>query len=72
MKIDKGIPIPAPSKRNLPGITQTMRDLAVGDSFVIPKEAAANGGLYAVAGYVGIKITRKTNPDGSCRIWRTA
>jgi len=70
MKIDKGIPIPKKGGRCF-GITALMRGMEIGDSFELPKSAARNGGLYAVAGYVGIKITRRTE-NGATRVWRIA
>lgn len=72
-KIDKGIPMPDPT-RNRPTKRYPIRDMKVGDSFIIPtKELPKHVGqsVRNSAGYYGRKVSvRKVK--GGVRVWRTA
>jgi hypothetical protein len=68
IKIERGIPIPAPKKAKT-GVTDALRTMAVGDSFVIPMVRREN--IFHAAAKVGIKVTiRKINLN-ELRVWRT-
>ena len=64
IKIEKGIPI---SQRRGSGITEVMRKMDIGDSFVV--DCSARNGIGALAKNAGIKTTTRTI-DGKVRVWR--
>lgn len=68
MKIDKGVPFPTPRKTD---VTETLRALQVGDSFVLDRrDASYRGSLTTQAKRVGIKVATRAEGDKSLRVWR--
>ena len=67
-KIEKGVPV-SPAIRGRPSVVQDfLAELSVGDSFVVPYEDRNN--FRQPASSVGIKITIRSDGNGSARIWR--
>lgn len=69
IKIDKGIPIPMPIRLGH-GLTEYLRALEVGDSFLHHRQCRSY--IYKLALKIGIKITSRpheTDPD-KVRAWR--
>ena len=65
LKIEKGVPLPPKNRKS--GITNILRHMDIGDSFVGEK-----GRNYrATASYLGIKITERTISERKVRVWRT-
>jgi hypothetical protein len=75
-KIEKSIPIPTLSTRRLRSpITATLRQLEVGDSFVVPvnkKDKAFSGHLHGYSRRAGVRITVRRIDDNYIRVWRIA
>lgn len=67
IKIQKGIPRPK-AKRTLSGVSATMRQLEVGDSFV--GNPASRGNYHTLAKSIGIKISTHLEENGGLRVWR--
>lgn len=67
IKIDKGVPLPARRGQGPSDLTQTLRGLKVGDSFVYPNLNRSN--IFIAAGRVGIKVATRAN-GSSIRVWR--
>jgi hypothetical protein len=67
IKIEKGIPLPR--KFDLEGITDAMKTMAIGDSFVVPLGSRTNMKGYAIR--LGIKITTRKINEKEVRVWRT-
>ena len=63
-KIEKHVPIPTHRGK---GITDTLRKLKVGDSFIIPLEQ--RNSLYPPSYRLKIKISVRTAENGF-RVWR--
>lgn len=64
--IEKGVPLPI---RSTVGLSECLKALEVGDSFVLPDPSTRNS-LSTYASRVGIKITVHKERDGSVRVWR--
>lgn len=69
-RIEKGVPVPARGARGehlFPFL-----DLEIGDSFVAPAELAkkARSAACSFARREGVRLTCRSQPDGSVRIWR--
>lgn len=65
--IEKGV---LPPSRSKTGLTAAMRQLQVGDSFVLPAHMPRSA-TYSIARLLGIRISAR-RVDGSLRIWRIA
>ena len=65
MNIEKNIPI-----KKKKGITSTLRELGIGDSFILPKDKSRQG-LQAQGNQIGIKVLTRKQDDGTIRVWRT-
>lgn len=67
-KIEKGIPVPSGPSRKKSGVTDFVRSLQIGDSFVVP--------LHRVTSYIGcgirvkIKLKQQRISDTESRLWR--
>ncbi|WP_066556914.1 hypothetical protein [Croceicoccus bisphenolivorans] len=76
-EIEKGVPLP--EKGNVrTGVANALRQMEVGDSFVIPTEATNKNRLssafsrfYMTKCGAGKRFSQRKTPDGF-RIWRTA
>ncbi len=67
IKIDKGIPIPtAMYGRN--GISQSIKALKPGDSFVLPAGRRTNTSMYGQR--FGFKLITRKISDTEVRVWR--
>lgn len=62
--------IPFPGRREKTGMSNTMRLLEVGDSFLASTKESRTA--YALSRYLKMKITIRPVGDGKSRIWRTA
>jgi hypothetical protein len=68
-KIEKGIPTPGNPGAPITGLTQTLRDMLVGDSFLFPK--SSRGSFYACARAVpGSKFVTRSASATELRVWR--
>jgi hypothetical protein len=68
--IEKNVSIPKQGKRNV-GLTDTLRALEVGDSFVINTKATTRVQAYTAAKRIGITIRTRTTDDDKVRVWRS-
>lgn len=64
IKIESGVPMPS---KNTGGMSQTMRQMKVGDSFVLP--SVKRPSVHTCARNAGIKVAMRT-ADGITRVWR--
>lgn len=75
IKIEKGLPLPAP-RRPQGYITDTLRQLEIGDSFVLEVRGESRridqATLYGAAKRAGIRIATRKIDAVSSRIWRIA
>lgn len=62
-RIERGVPVP--------GVKYPLRDMEVGDSFVVPYSRAAQTCVHGLARKLPLKITTRREGD-SMRVWRTA
>lgn len=69
LNIDKHIPIPC-NKSSRTGVTQQLRRMKVGESFISPWEGISTPHSFARG--CGIKVCVRKQPDGSVRVWRVA
>lgn len=67
--IEKGIPLP---NKNDPGyLAELIRGMEIGDSFSMPKgKQTANA--FTAAKFAGVRLTSRTMPDKTIRVWRVA
>jgi hypothetical protein len=65
--IEKGIPLPG--KRSS-GLTNTLRGMSPGDSFVL--SATHRNSAFNCAKAAGVKIYTRRLEDGSMRVWRAS
>lgn len=68
-QIEKDIPIPKQGKRNV-GLTDTMRALEIGDSFVITTKATSRVQVYTAATRLGITVRTRATDEDKLRVWR--
>ena len=68
-QIDSGIPAPALRPRAT-GLTNVMRQLKVGDSFLVPKSSRSNIGQTAMR--CGVKVVTRSVDNDMIRVWRVA
>lgn len=66
LKVEKGIPIPNKYKNS--ALASTLRDMEVGDSFVLPKSRV--GCVIGTAMRCKIKVTTRTISKSEARVWR--
>ncbi len=70
--IDKHIPVPTKRGTVLEGITETLRALSVGDSFLIKGGAQKDrANVYGAATRLRIKVATRVENKTGLRIWRT-
>ncbi len=64
---------PLPPRGNVDGVYCALRQLEVGQSFIVPFTGAQyqRHGLYTSAKRVGIKVTTR-EVEGGFQVWRTA
>lgn len=68
-KVKSGVPAPDQKTYTYTGLTDALRSLPIGDSYIeLPGDARANANSVAAA--AKIKITTQSQPDGTIRIWR--
>jgi hypothetical protein len=65
-QIETGVPLPTGGRP----IKYPLRDMQVGDSFLIPAEDHKAKSIYQSAKQAGVRITTRAQPDGSLRVWR--
>lgn len=70
LKIEKGVPLPGAKGAPAFNVTQTLRNMEVGDSFLL--SVAKRPSIYQQARLAGIKIAARTTGDGEMRVWRVA
>jgi len=70
LEIEKGIPIPESRWRPTSDIIETLKLMAVGDSFVIPHKVTS--AIHTYAKMAGVRITVRKMPDKTRRAWRIA
>jgi hypothetical protein len=71
LKVEKGVPLPAPTARQGSNIA-LLKSMQVGDSVFFDDPVATKAQrFYRVAQKLGIKIVIR-NVDGGKRLWRTA
>ena len=68
-KIEKNVPMPT-ARRYAKGMTDAIRRMEVGDSFVIEK--AKRRSAYAIAWSLGDRKISVREVDGPYRVWRIA
>jgi len=66
-KIDSGVPIP--QRNRLDGLWETMQDLKVGDSFVVPTNPGRTS-VHVCAARIGIRVVTRSETENSIRVWR--
>lgn len=69
--IEKGVPLPERCSKGGPGISNTIRSMAVGDSFAAPP-TMRHQALHSIARHVGAKVAIRNMPGGVRRVWRIA
>jgi hypothetical protein len=69
IKIDHDIPIP-PKRDGWGRLTETMKSLKVGDSFVVDDKLKTS--IYSSAKGVGFKVAIRRLGEGRWRVWRIA
>lgn len=72
ISIEKGVPL-LPKLHKYAGISDTLRKMEPGDSFVLERDDSnrrAYRGVHATAARLGVKITVRSQGDGTYRIWR--
>lgn len=69
-RIEKGVPVPTRGVRT--SYLFPFEDMEIGDSIAVPAEFAkkARGAACSFAKREGIRLTCRTQADGSVRIWR--
>jgi len=68
-KIEKGVPYKQGTKNgNHAMLKETLQTMEIGDSIVVPYRMQ---GLWVIAQRLKIKISSKSNKDGTYRVWRT-
>lgn len=67
-RIERRVPAPQVRERN----HYPIRHMAIGDSFVIPKDRVPGGPINGIAARYGMKISTRRQADGSVRVWRVA
>lgn len=67
-KLERGVPLP-PKSGKPGGLTDTIRKMKEGESFVIPPGRHV-ADVWPIAKHLGVKLTSRRQPDGSTRIWR--
>lgn len=69
-RIEKGVPIPAHRLRA--DYAFPFMDMEIGDSIEVPADFArkARAAAHGFAKREGIRLTCRSQPDGSVRIWR--
>jgi hypothetical protein len=69
LKIEKGIPIPLNQRAG--GFTEFLAKMAVGDSFLAPKEKVAyiRGNIGTIGKKINAKFLTRT-VEGALRVWR--
>lgn len=67
VKIEKRVPVP-PTGRTT-GLTDALKKMAVGDSFILPIGIAPYSS-HAYARAAGVKVTVKKQGKNSYRVWR--
>ena len=65
-KIEQGVPLPPQRKT---GLTQALRRLNVGDSFLWPTDGVS--GLHISSLRLGVTVVRRSVGNGMSRVWRT-
>ncbi len=68
MEIQKNVPLPE-SRVKRSGITQTIRSLAVGDSFTLSYTKEAAKPIYRYGQRTGVKLATRREGD-QLRVWR--
>lgn len=77
MEIEKGIPLPEPFRTKKGESKYPVKDMTVGDSFVIPKDGHKSWAfvfnlITKAQKDHGIKLTTRLVDDDTRRIWRIA
>ncbi len=67
IQIESGVPIPE-KRAGLWSLADQMREMKVGDSFVMPPDYKSNS-ANSVGSSIGIKVTTRKLPEGT-RVWR--
>jgi hypothetical protein len=66
IKIEKGIPVPETRRTRSP-LTQALRNMQPGDSFVYSNNPST---LHAAARLAGVKIVTRLLDNGQRRVWK--
>lgn len=67
VKIEKRVPVP-PTGRTT-GMSQALKKMAIGDSFMLPPSITYPYSPHSYAKAAGVKVTIKKQKDGY-RVWR--
>lgn len=70
IQIEKGVPIPDRHHSFTHGMTGAIRSMAIGDSFVIPKEQRTS--VINCSRASGAKLSVRKISDTEVRVWRVA
>ncbi len=70
IKIEKDVPMPGCYRDGESDLDRGIRELSIGDSFVIPKRQQSTATW--LAGAAGIRVTTRTLSDTEIRVWRIA
>ncbi len=68
LRIQRSVPAPTVRERN----RYPIREMKVGDSFVIPPQRVPRGTINGLGRRYKMKLATRTQPDGSVRVWRVA
>lgn len=68
IKIEKGIPLPSKRGVEFNNASNILQSMEVGDSFLCSVQEANT--FRAMAPRYGMKVTGRTQEDGSVRVWR--
>ena len=69
-QIETGIPIP-PDGRTKTGLSSTLRNLEVGQSFVVQDIKTASSAISYARQRLGRKLVVRSLGGGAARVWRT-
>lgn len=67
-KIEKDVPINAVTGKGK--FAETLRSMKIGDSCLVPDQAAATN-FHNVSRTMRAKVKTRKQPDGQYRVWRT-
>lgn len=69
IKIEKNVPNVETRGKNKNGMTSLLRQMEIGDSFLIPRAYRSN--MYSIAKASDVKISIKVADSENIRVWRT-